>query len=324
MAAAVHRSAGLTARAGLGGLLQRVCCLGGSSTPTALLCQQRRRFFWRKWKSSHNVVRPATVRPAYAVPKHIVRPDYVGTGLVPEWPDYIEIKNQEQIEGLARACQLARHVLLLAGQSVKVGMTTDEIDFIVHQETIKHNAYPSPLRYGGFPKSVCTSVNNVVCHGIPDSRRLEDGDIINIDVTVFLDGYHGDTSETFSVGQVDEVGLRLVETARRCRDEAIAVCKPGTQLCVIGNTISEIAQASGFQVCPYFIGHGIGSYFHGHPEIWHHEPILMEGSAEFRILKDKWTAVSADDKRSAQFEHTVVITSDGVEILTKLPAEGHL
>ncbi|CAG5896857.1 unnamed protein product [Menidia menidia] len=324
MATAVQCSAGLMARAGLKGFLQRVCCLGSCGTPTACLCQQYRRFFWRKWKNSHNVVRPATVRPSYAIPKHIVRPDYVGTGLVPEWPDYIEIKNQEQIEGLTRACQLARHVLLLAGCSVKAGMTTDEIDFIVHQETIKHNAYPSPLRYGGFPKSVCTSVNNVVCHGIPDSRKLEDGDIINIDVTVYLEGYHGDTSETFLIGQVDEIGQRLVETARRCRDEAIAVCKPGTQLCVIGNTISEIAQASGFEVCPYFIGHGIGSYFHGHPEIWHHEPILMEGSAEFRILKDKWTAVSVDDKRSAQFEHTVLITADGVEILTKLPEENGL
>ncbi|XP_067461639.1 methionine aminopeptidase 1D, mitochondrial [Thunnus thynnus] len=336
-------SAGLVSRtSGLGGFLRRVCCLGSCGPPTALLCQQHRRFFWRKWKNSHshNVVRPAAVRPAYVVPKHIVRPSYVGTGVVPEWPDYIEIKDQEQIEGLARACQLARHVLLLAGRSLKVGMTTDEIDFIVHQETIKNNAYPSPLRYGGFPKSVCTSVNNVVCHGIPDSRQLRDGDIINIDVTVYLDGYHGDTSETFLIGQVDEVGRRLVETARRCRDEAIAACKPGAQLCVIGNTISEVAHASGFQVCPYFIGHGIGSCFHCHPEIWHHandndmtmdegmaftiEPILMEGSAEFRILKDKWTAVSADDKRSAQFEHTVVITSDGVDILTKLPEESNL
>ncbi|XP_028283032.1 methionine aminopeptidase 1D, mitochondrial isoform X3 [Parambassis ranga] len=219
-------------------------------------------------------------------------------------------------------------------------MTTDEIDFIVHQETIKHNAYPSPLRYGGFPKSVCTSVNNVVCHGIPDSRKLEDGDIINVDVTVYLDGYHGDTSETFLIGEVDEVGRRLVETARQCRDEAIAACKPGAELCVIGNTISQIAHASGFQVCPYFIGHGIGSYFHCHPEIWHHannndmtmeegmaftiEPILMEGSPEFRIMKDKWTAISVDDMRSAQFEHTVVITSDGVDILTKLPEESSL
>ncbi|XP_028283031.1 methionine aminopeptidase 1D, mitochondrial isoform X2 [Parambassis ranga] len=257
--------------AGLGRCLWRLCCSQSCSPPITLQCQQNRRFFWRKWKASHNVVRPATIKPAYAVPKHIVRPDYVDTGLVPEWPDYIELKDKEQIEGLARACQLARHVLLLAGRSLKVGMTTDEIDFIVHQETIKHNAYPSPLRYGGFPKSVCTSVNNVVCHGIPDSRKLEDGDIINVDVTVYLDGYHGDTSETFLIGEVDEVGRRLVETARQCRDEAIAACKPGAELCVIGNTISQIAHASGFQVCPYFIGHGIGSYFHCHPEIWHHE-----------------------------------------------------
>ncbi|XP_023821182.2 methionine aminopeptidase 1D, mitochondrial [Oryzias latipes] len=340
MASTVRRCSGLVARTGLKDFLQRLCCSWGSGPPPAHECQQRRQFFWRKWKSSSSVVRPAAVRPSYPVPEHIVRPDYVTSGLVPEWPDYIEIKNQEQIEGLTRACQLARHVLLLAGSSVSVGMTTDEIDFIVHQETIKHNAYPSPLRYGGFPKSVCTSVNNVVCHGIPDSRKLEDGDIINIDVTVYLDGYHGDTSETFLIGQVDEVGQRLVETARRCRDEAIAVCRPGAQLCVIGNTISEIVRANGFQVCPYFIGHGIGSSFHCHPEIWHHandndiimeegmaftiEPIVMEGSAEFRILKDKWTAVSADDKRSAQFEHTVIIASDGVEILTKLPGESNL
>ncbi|TMS10086.1 Integrin alpha-6 [Larimichthys crocea] len=237
---AAHCFARLTATTSeLVGFLRRVCCPRSCGPPAALLCQQHRRFFWRKWISSHNVVRPATVKPAYAVPKHIVQPGYVGTNLIPEWPDYIEIKGQEQIEGLARACELARHVLLLAGRSLKVGMTTDEIDFIVHQETIKHNAYPSPLRYGGFPKSVCTSVNNVVCHGIPDSRQLQDGDIINVDVTVYLDGYHGDTSETFLIGEVDEVGRHLVETARRCRDEAIAACRPGEQLCVIGNTISE-------------------------------------------------------------------------------------
>uniref|UniRef100_A0A8C7P9X9 Methionyl aminopeptidase type 1D (mitochondrial) n=1 Tax=Oncorhynchus mykiss TaxID=8022 RepID=A0A8C7P9X9_ONCMY len=269
----------LLSRAGLGGFLQRVYGLWGCGSPWGVQSQQHRQFFWRKWKSSRSVVRPAVVRPAYSVPKHILRPDYVNSGQVPDWPDYIEIKDQEQIQ-----------------------------DFIVHQETIRHNAYPSPLRYGGFPKSVCTSVNNVVCHGIPDTRQLQDGDIINVDVTVYLEGYHGDTSETFLIGCVDEVGRKLVKTARKCRDEAIAACKPGAPLCVIGNTISEIAHSNGFHVCPYFIGHGI-------------EPILMEGSSEFRILKDKWTAVSADDKRSAQFEHTVVITSDGVDILTKLPEE---
>lgn len=169
------------------------------------------------------------------------------------------------------------------------------------------------------------------------SRPLQDGDIINIDVTVYLEGYHGDTSETFLIGSVNEQGRKLVDVARRCRDQAIAACGPGQPLCVIGNTISKVANSNGFRVCPYFIGHGIGTYFHGYPEIWHHandndlqmeegmsftiEPILMEGSSEFKILKDKWTAVSVDDKRSAQFEHTVVITSDGVEILTKLPDE---
>ncbi|XP_006636654.1 methionine aminopeptidase 1D, mitochondrial isoform X3 [Lepisosteus oculatus] len=300
--------------------------------------QQHRCFFWRRQESSsYSVVKPAVVGPAHPVPQHIMKPDYVTTGIIPDWGDYIEIKDEDQIQGLRQACQLARHILLLAGRSVKVGMTTEEIDCIVHQETIRHNAYPSPLGYGGFPKSVCTSVNNVVCHGIPDSRPLQDGDIINIDVTVYLNGYHGDTSETFLVGNVDERGRVLVEAARRCRNDAIAACEPGAPLCIIGNTISQRANSYGLQVCPYFIGHGIGTYFHGHPEIWHHvnendilmeegmaftiEPILMEGSSEFKILEDKWTAVSVDNKRSAQFEHTVVITSKGAEILTKLPCE---
>ncbi|XP_072903324.1 methionine aminopeptidase 1D, mitochondrial isoform X2 [Hemitrygon akajei] len=287
--------------------------------------------------ASYRVVHPAVVGPSYPVPKHIKKPDYVTTGIIPDWGDYIEIKDEDQIQGLRQACQLARQILLFAGRSLKAGMTTEQLDYIVHNETIKNNAYPSPLGYGGFPKSVCTSVNNVVCHGIPDSRPLQDGDIINIDVTVYFNGYHGDTSETFLIGNVDKSGQKLVETARRCRNEAIAVCRPGAPLNVIGNAISEIAHSSGLQVCPYFIGHGIGSYFHGHPEIWHHantndllmeegmtftiEPILMEGSPEFRILQDGWTAVSTDNLRSAQFEHTVVITSEGAEILTKLPQE---
>ncbi|XP_067405346.1 methionine aminopeptidase 1D, mitochondrial isoform X5 [Emydura macquarii macquarii] len=216
-------------------------------------------------------------------------------------------------------------------------MTTKQIDDIVHHEIIGQDAYPSPLGYGGFPKSVCTSVNNVVCHGIPDSRPLQDGDIINIDVTVYYNGYHGDTSETFLVGNVDKAGQKLVEVARKCRDEAIAACRPGAPFSVIGNTISRITRQNDFRVCPYFVGHGIGSYFHGPPEVWHHdhvsdllmeegmaftiEPIIMEGSPEFKILEDKWTAVSVDDKRSAQFEHTIVITSGGAEILTKVEEE---
>ncbi|XP_030065393.1 methionine aminopeptidase 1D, mitochondrial isoform X1 [Microcaecilia unicolor] len=300
--------------------------------------QQRRYFFFQRQRSStYSIVWPATVSLAHPVPEHIKKPDYVTTGIVPDWGDYIEIKNEDQIQGLRQACQLARHVLLRAGKSLKVGMTTEGIDALVHQEIISHNAYPSPLHYGGFPKSVCTSVNNVVCHGIPDSRPLQDGDIINIDVTVYHNGYHGDTSETYLVGNVDKHGQRLVEITRRCRDEAIAACRPGAPLSVIGNTISRIACLNDFQVCPSFVGHGIGSYFHGHPEIWHHannsellmeegmaftiEPIIMEGYPEFKILEDGWTAVSVDAKRSAQFEHTVVITPGGAEILTKLSEE---
>nr|XP_002712334.1 methionine aminopeptidase 1D, mitochondrial isoform X1 [Oryctolagus cuniculus] len=300
--------------------------------------QQRRNFFFRRQRTvSHSVVWPAVVSSAHPVPKHIKKPDYVTTGIVPDWGDSIEVKNEDQIQGLRQACQLARHVLLLAGKSLKVDMTTEEIDALVHQEIISHNAYPSPLGYRGFPKSVCTSVNNVLCHGIPDSRPLQDGDIINIDVTVYFNGYHGDTSETFLVGDVDDCGKKLVEVARRCRDEAIAACRAGAPFSVIGNTISRITQQHDLQVCPHFVGHGIGSYFHGHPEIWHHandndlsmeegmaftiEPIITEGSPEFKVLEDGWTAVSLDNQRSAQFEHTVLITSRGAQVLTKLPHE---
>ncbi|MBN3272599.1 MAP12 aminopeptidase, partial [Polyodon spathula] len=322
----------------------QACCIHAHRQ---IYIEQHRSFFWNKQRSTtHSVVKPAAVGPAYPIPEHIMKPDYVTTGIIPDWGDDIEIKDEDQIQGLRQACQLARRILLLAGKSLKVLFNElEKIDFIVHEETIKQNAYPSPLGYGGFPKSVCTSVNNVICHGIPDSRPLQDGDIINIDVTVYLNGYHGDTSETFLVGNVDEGGRNLVEVARRCRNEAITACEPGAPLSVIGNTVrgkalhsyssilsssafmtvskghvsllilseSQIALANGLQVCPYFIGHGIGSYFHGHPEIWHHannhdilmeegmaftiEPILMEGSPEFKILKDKWTAISVDNKR---------------------------
>ncbi|KAM8934083.1 methionine aminopeptidase 1D, mitochondrial [Pelodytes ibericus] len=303
-----------------------------------LSIQQRRYFFFRRQRSTaYSIVCPGTVSPAHPVPEHIMKPDYVTTGIVPDWGDYIEIKNEDQIEGLRHACQLARHILLMAGKSLKVGMKTEDIDSHVHYNIISQGAYPSPLGYSGFPKSVCTSVNNVLCHGIPDSRPLQDGDIINIDVTVFSGGYHGDTSETFLVGNVDKAGEKLVEIAKRCRDDAIAVCRPGAPFSVIGNTISRIAGENDFRVCPHFVGHGIGSFFHGHPEIWHHandnnlcmeegmaftiEPIIMEGSSSFKILKDKWTAVSVDNKRSAQFEHTILITSEGAEILTRMPHE---
>uniref|UniRef100_UPI00358E2690 methionine aminopeptidase 1D, mitochondrial isoform X3 n=1 Tax=Myxine glutinosa TaxID=7769 RepID=UPI00358E2690 len=288
-------------------------------------------------KVSFSVVWPAAVQPAGAVPNHIERPHYVGKVDMPDWGDNIQLQGHAALQGLRKAGQLARKILCLVAQTLRVGMTTEKIDDLVHRETIKHGAYPSPLGYLGFPKSVCTSVNNVACHGIPDSRPLEDGDIINVDITVFHKGFHGDTSETFLIGNVDQTGQRLVEAAWKCRDAAIVACAPGQPLCVIGNTISHLALQSGFRVCPQFVGHGIGSFFHGQPDILHQansgdlkmkegmvftiEPILMEGSTEIRILQDGWTAVSMDNLRSAQSEHTIAINKHGAEILTALPKD---
>ncbi|NP_001405451.1 methionine aminopeptidase 1D, mitochondrial isoform 2 precursor [Mus musculus] len=328
--------------------------------------QQRRHFFfWRQRDISHSVVSPAAVSPAHPVPKRIKKPDYVTTGIVPDWGDSIEVKDEDQIQGLREACRLARHVLLLAGKSLKVDMTTEEIDALVHWEIIRHDAYPSPLGYGRFPKSVCTSVNNVLCHGIPDSRPLQDGDIINIDVTVYYNGYHGDTSETFLVGNVDESGKKLVEVARRCRDEAIAACRAGAPFSVIGNTISFLPRlhldlgrpgevASGgtgnsrceekelpvsedsncppawpWQTAQEWVGSENTDTTKANDNdlpmeegmAFTIEPIITEGSPEFKVLEDAWTVVSLDNQRSAQFEHTVLITPRGVEILTKLPQE---
>lgn len=212
-------------------------------------------------------------------------------------------------------------------------MTTDDIDAIVYDEAIKNAAYPSPLRYAHFPKSVCTSVNNIACHGIPDDRKLEEGDIINIDVTVYLNKYHGDTSKTFLVGNVDERGKYLVHHNERALEEAIKVCKPGQPFNVIGSTISKYANEVDLRVVPAFIGHGIGSFFHGPPEIYHFEndidvgvmqpgmtftiePIFSLGTHEIELWPDAWTTSTIDGSRTSQFEHTILITEDGCEILT--------
>ena len=231
------------------------------------------------------------------------------------------------------ACLLAREILKGAGEMVQPGVTTEHIDQYVFNACISNDAYPSPLNYRGFPKSVCTSVNNVVCHGIPDDRSLTSGDIINIDITVFIHGVHGDCSETFLVGDVDQTGTRLVEVAKECRDVGVSVCGPDTEFRKIGQEIEKYALSKGFQVVPAFTGHGIGSYFHGPPDIFHQtnsypgkmkpgmtftvEPAISEGGFHIVILEDGWTAVTEDNSRSAQFEHTVLITEHGVDILTK-------
>eukprot|EP00092_Neocalanus_flemingeri_P030434 GFUD01033036.1.p1 GENE.GFUD01033036.1~~GFUD01033036.1.p1 ORF type:complete len:325 (-),score=80.48 GFUD01033036.1:89-1063(-) len=301
-----------------------------------------RRHFWSRKPpprppadKTYSVVKPGSVSPRLKpseLPQHVRPPPYYLTGVPPQSPNYHEVKTAESIQCMREACSLARRVLTEASKLAKVGNTTDLIDELVTQLSFEAGAYPSPLNYRNFPKSVCTSVNNCVCHGIPDSRPLEDGDIINIDITVFLNGHHGDCSETFLVGEVDMAGQELVKVAREALYVGIDQCGPGKLFNGIGAAIQSFVNSQGLRVIPSFTGHGIGTYFHGPPDIYPCrnsypgrmkpgmtftvEPAVSEGSPEVAILSDGWTAVSPDDSRSAQFEHTVLITEEGVEILT--------
>ncbi|ESP05334.1 hypothetical protein LOTGIDRAFT_103195 [Lottia gigantea] len=291
---------------------------------------QSLRLFFKKVKtsSSLNLVFPCKISPVLSVPESIPKPPYVTNNGSYRTIDTIEIKNENQIGHLRQSCQLARKILDYTSSKLEVGITTNDIDIIVHNKCLEENCYPSPLLYRNFPKSVCTSVNNVACHGIPDSRPLQNGDLINIDITVYYNGYHGDLSETYIVGDCDESGHHLVDAARKCRDAGIHACKPGAMISDIGRNISEEAEKENVNIISVFCGHGIGEYFHGLPSIIHDnvmmeagmsftvEPVITEGNDEVVILEDGWTAITKDNCRTAQFEHTIVITSTGVEILT--------
>lgn len=278
-----------------------------------------------------------TVSAPRPVPDHIARPDYVATGSVGA-PRTLQIQDDESLVRLRNACRVAAEVLLLTGDAVRPGTTTDELDAIAHRAYLDRGAYPSDLHYNGFTKSVCTSVNGVICHGIPDDRPLRDGDIVNVDVTAFVDGMHGDTSATFAVGQVDEPTRALVETTREATLRGIAAVSPGEPLRRIGEAIEPFARSRGFNVVREYGGHGIGGTFHGAPHIYHHvvrgddepfqvgmsftvEPMLLSGGPAFTQAVDGWTEHADDAMPSAQFEHTVVVTPTGVEILT-VTAEG--
>lgn len=230
--------------------------------------------------------------------------------------------------------KLAAETLSAVGEIVRPGLTTDEINTFVHAHTLKQGARPAPLNYKGFPKSVCTSINEVVCHGIPGDRVLRDGDIINIDVTHIYKGFHGDTSATFYVGKVSEDARRVVEVARRSLALGIAQVKPGARLGDLGAAIQEFAEGQGCSVVRDFVGHGIGRKFHDEPKVAHYgrwgkgerlkpgmtftiEPMVNVGSWEVDVLDDDWTAVTSDGSLSAQFEHTVLVTETGVEVLTE-------
>ena len=231
------------------------------------------------------------------------------------------------IQHMRDACKAAAEALQQAGTLVRAGVTTDEIDHAVHAHCMRLHVYPSPLRYLGFPKSCCTSVNNVVCHGIPDDRALRDGDIVNIDVSVYhRNGFHGDCSQTFLVGSVDEKGRKLVQDTHDSLLRGIRVCGPKQRFSAIGSSIEAVANSRGYTVCDRFIGHGIGRHFHQGPQIFHTrntsrqtmdagmiftiEPILNQGSSDVDTWSDGWTAVTADGGRSAQWEHTILVTPD--------------
>ncbi|CAD6233327.1 GSCOCG00007138001-RA-CDS [Cotesia congregata] len=269
------------------------------------------------------------------IPKHIRLPKYASSTYgMPEHVDmeFVEIKNNQQIECMRQSCALARKILNSVGPLIKEGVTTEFLDDAVFEMIISNGAYPSPLNYLRFPKSICTSVNNVACHGIPDNRPLRNGDILNVDITVFLNGYHGDCSTMFAVGEIDNHAKKLIDTTKNCLDAAINICKPSEDFRTIGATIEKLANENGFTVVPSFCGHGIGTYFHGPPDIYHFandfpgkmapgmtftiEPLLTQGKKDIAILEDSWTAVMVDFARTAQFEHTILITEDGCEILT--------
>jgi methionyl aminopeptidase len=267
-----------------------------------------------------------------SVPPHIGRPPYADTGNVPRWNEP-RVKSPEIIERMRTAGALAADILRQAGEFVKPGITTNDIDVFVHDLTVANGAYPSPLNYHGYPKSVCTSINEVICHGIPDSTVLHDGDIINLDVTCFLDGVHGDTNATFFVGEVDETSRKLVRITEECMWRGIEAVKPDRPLSDIGRAIEEHAHKHKFGVVRAFIGHGIGEQFHTDIQVLHYydprnnmimkpgmvftiEPMITLGTWQHKMWDDDWTAVTADGKRTAQFEHTVLVTDTGVEVLT--------
>ncbi|KAG5669021.1 hypothetical protein PVAND_016923 [Polypedilum vanderplanki] len=297
-----------------------------------------RNFFSQKNKfaDSPNVIRDLgkVTKDLYTVPDHIKKPHYYHVLNKPSRTDgKIPIKNEKQIAGMRKSCKLAANILKMCEEIVKVGTTTEEIDKILFNKIINSNAYPSPFRYCGFPKSICTSVNNIACHGIPDDRKLMDGDIINIDITVFFEGFHGDCSRTFEVGNVDDVGKNLIKQNKEGLMRAIKICKPGACFNEIGAEISKYAKEVDFRNVRAFIGHGIGEFFHGPPEIYHFEnninmevmkpgmtftiePIYSEGSDELELWEDQWTTSTIDGSRTSQHEHTILITENGHEILT--------
>lgn len=245
------------------------------------------------------------------------------------------IKSSEEIDKMRVAGRLSAEVLDMIAPYVKAGVTTDELNQICHDYIVnEQQAIPAPLNYHGFPKSICTSVNHQVCHGIPSTKKLRKGDIINIDITVIKDGYHGDTSKMFYIGEPSVIARRLTQVAYECLHRSIKQVKPGTTLGDIGHSIQSYAEAQGFSVVREYCGHGIGKDFHEEPQVLHYgspgtgtelkpgmtftiEPMINTGKRHVKTLPDKWTVVTKDRSLSAQWEHTLLVTETGVEVLTQ-------
>src|SRR3954468_19549056 len=283
---------------------------------------------------------PGVQTPRRDVPSSIARPEYVDKP-APKRDTGNGVRTPEVIEAMRIASRIAAQALEEGGKAVKPGATTDDIDKVVHEFLLDHHAYPSTLGYKRFPKSCCTSLNEVICHGIPDSTVIQDGDIVNIDVTAYIGGVHGDTNATFLAGAVSEEDRLLVERTREATMRAIKAVRPGRELNVVGRVIESYAKRFGYGVVRDFTGHGIGRSFHSGLVVLHYdepnvhmilepgmtftiEPMITLGTIDYDMWDDGWTVVTKDRKKTAQFEHTVLVTADGSEILTlpSAPASG--
>ncbi len=279
------------------------------------------------------ILEPGVVGQKRAVPTSIPRPEYVGK-VAPEKFEGSEIKSPETIEKIRLASKVAAQAIVEVGRHIVPGVTTDELDRVGHEFLLDHEAYPSTLGYRGFPKSLCSSINEVICHGIPDTTIVNDGDIINIDITAYLGGVHGDTNRTFLVGDVDDESRLLVERTEESLRRAIKAVAPGREFNVIGRTIESYARRFGYGVVRDFTGHGVGEAFHTGLIVPHYdaapaysrliepgmtftiEPMLTLGTIEWEMWEDGWTVVTRDRRRTAQFEHTLLVTETGAEVLT--------
>jgi len=278
-------------------------------------------------------IQPATISPPREVPASIPRPPYVGRA-APDPYTGNDVQSLETIERMRIAGRLAAQAMHAAAAIIKSGVTTDDLDQVVHEFLIEHGAYPSTLGYRGFPKSCCTSVNEVICHGIPDARPLADGDIVKIDVTAFIGGAHGDNCATFFCGEVDDASRLLTERTREALARAIKAVKPGREVNVIGRVIESYVKRFGYGVVREYTGHGVHTAFHSGLVIPHYdepsydtvikpgmtftiEPMITLGTGNWYMWDDGWTVLTADGSRCAQFEHTLVVTENGAEVLTR-------